>query len=59
MITDVVAALIWNGDRFLACQRSALKARGMLWEMFFVRLKQSQSVASIKLYLILPNLSVQ
>ena len=32
MITDVVAALIWEGDRFLACQRPANKARGLLWE---------------------------
>ena len=31
-ITDVVAALIWRGDRFLACQRPAHKARGLLWE---------------------------
>ena len=30
--TEVVAALIWNGDRFLACQRPARKARGLLWE---------------------------
>ena len=30
--TEVVAALIWNGDRFLACQRPAHKARGLLWE---------------------------
>ena len=29
---QVVAALIWNGDRFLACQRPAHKARGLLWE---------------------------
>ena len=29
---DVVAALIWNQDRFLACQRPAHKARGLLWE---------------------------
>ena len=29
---DVVAALIWDGDRFLACQRPAHKARGLLWE---------------------------
>ena len=29
---DVVAALIWGGDRFLACQRPAHKARGLLWE---------------------------
>ena len=31
-MTDVVAALIWKGDRFLACQRPAHKARGLLWE---------------------------
>ncbi len=29
---DVVAALIWDGNRFLACQRPAHKARGLLWE---------------------------
>ena len=29
---EVVAALIWDGDRFLACQRPAHKARGLLWE---------------------------
>lgn len=32
MITEVVAALIWRGNRFLACQRPANKARGLLWE---------------------------
>ena len=31
-MTDVVAALIWDGDRFLACQRPAHKKRGLLWE---------------------------
>ena len=31
-MTEVVAALIWNHDRFLACQRPAHKARGLLWE---------------------------
>lgn len=31
-MTDVVAALIWNHGRFLACQRPAYKARGLLWE---------------------------
>ena len=29
---EVVAALIRRGDRFLACQRPAHKARGLLWE---------------------------
>ena len=32
MVTEVVAALIWDGDRFLACQRPPHKARGLLWE---------------------------
>lgn len=31
-MTDVVAALIWDKDRFLACQRPANKARALLWE---------------------------
>jgi 8-oxo-dGTP diphosphatase len=31
-MTEVVAALIWDQDRFLACQRPAHKARGLLWE---------------------------
>ena len=31
-MTEVVAALIWDGDRFLACQRPANKARALLWE---------------------------
>lgn len=29
---EVVAALIWQGERFLACQRPPHKARGLLWE---------------------------
>ena len=31
-MTEVVAALIWEEDRFLACQRPAHKARALLWE---------------------------
>ena len=31
-MTEVVAALIWRGERFLACQRPPHKARGLLWE---------------------------
>lgn len=31
-MTEVVAALIWDENRFLACQRPAHKARGLLWE---------------------------
>ena len=31
-MTEVVAALIWDGPRFMICQRPAHKARGLLWE---------------------------
>ena len=31
-ITEVVAALIWQGDKFMICQRPAHKARALLWE---------------------------
>ena len=31
-MTEVVAALIWQGDKFMTCQRPAHKARGLLWE---------------------------
>lgn len=31
-MTDVVAALIWDKDHFMICQRPAHKARGLLWE---------------------------
>jgi len=29
---EVVAALIWQGGKFMICQRPAHKARGLLWE---------------------------
>lgn len=31
-MTEVVAALIWDRDKFLICQRPKHKARGLLWE---------------------------
>jgi 8-oxo-dGTP diphosphatase len=31
-VTEVVAALLWDGDRFLIGQRPPHKARGLLWE---------------------------
>ena len=31
-MTEVVAALIWDGDKFMICQRPATKARALLWE---------------------------
>ena len=43
MITEVVAALIWDGDRFLACQRPAHKARGLLWEFVGGKVEAGES----------------
>ena len=31
-MTEVVAALIWRGEKFMICQRPSHKARGLLWE---------------------------
>ena len=31
-MTEEVAALIWDKDKFLICQRPEHKARGLLWE---------------------------
>ena len=31
-MTEVVAALIWDKNRFMICQRPEHKARGLLWE---------------------------
>lgn len=31
-MVEVVAALIWDKNKFLICQRPAYKARGLLWE---------------------------
>lgn len=31
-MVEVVAALIWDNDRFMICQRPSHKARALLWE---------------------------
>ena len=31
-MVEVVAALIWDGDKFMICQRPANKVRALLWE---------------------------
>ena len=31
-MVEVVAALIWQGNKFMICQRPTHKARGLLWE---------------------------
>ena len=49
-MTEVVAALIWDENRFLACQRPAHKARGLLWEFVGgkVELGESKEQALIR-----------
>ena len=43
-MTDVVAALIWEGDRFRACQRPAHKARGLLGEFVGGKVEPGESL---------------
>lgn len=43
MVTEVVAALIWDGDRFMACQRPPHKARGLLWEFVGGKVEPGES----------------
>ena len=42
-IIDVVAALIWDGGRFMACQRPAHKARGLLWEFVGGKVEEGET----------------
>lgn len=42
-ITEVVAALIFDNDRFLICQRPANKARALLWEFVGGKVEQGET----------------
>ena len=42
-MTEVVAALIWQGERFMICQRPAHTARGMLWEFVGGKVEPGES----------------
>ena len=44
-ITEVVAALVWYGDKFMICQRPAHKARGLLWEFVGGKVEKGESKA--------------
>ena len=44
-ITEVVAALIWDGARFLICQRPAHKTRGLLWEFVGSKVEPGETKA--------------
>jgi 8-oxo-dGTP diphosphatase len=43
VITEVVAALIWDDDKFMICQRPAHKARGLLWEFVGGKVEAGES----------------
>lgn len=43
MMVEVVAALIWDGDAFMICQRPPHKARGMLWEFVGGKVEPGES----------------
>lgn len=40
---DVVAALIWDQDKFLICQRPAHKSQGLLWEFVGGKVEAGES----------------
>lgn len=44
-MVEVVAALIWQDDRFLICQRPAHKARGLLWEFVGGKVEPGETMA--------------
>ena len=49
-MVEVVAALIWENNKFMICQRPAHKARGLLWEFVGgkVELGESKEQALIR-----------
>ena len=49
-MTEVVAALIWDKEKFMICQRPTHKARGLLWEFVGgkVELGESKEQALIR-----------
>ena len=44
-IINVVAALVWDGDKFMICQRPAHKARALLWEFVGGKVEKGESKA--------------
>ena len=43
MITEVVAALIWDNNKFMICQRPTHKARALLWEFVGGKVEPSET----------------
>ena len=42
-MVEVVAALIWDKDKFLICQRPANKERALLWEFVGGKVEQGET----------------
>ena len=42
-MTQVVAALIWDKEKFMICQRPKHKTRGLLWEFVGGKVEQGES----------------
>jgi 8-oxo-dGTP diphosphatase len=42
-MTEVVAALIWQGNKIMICQRPAHKARGLLWEFVGGKVEEGET----------------
>lgn len=42
-MTEVAAALIWNGDKFMICQRPAHKSNALLWEFVGGKLEKGET----------------
>ena len=45
-MVEVVAALIWDQDQFMICQRPAHKARGLLWEFVGGKVEPGETKAA-------------
>lgn len=44
-MVDVVAALIWEGEKFMICQRPAHKSNALLWEFVGGKVEAGESHA--------------
>ena len=42
-MVEVVAGLVWRGDKFMICQRPKHKARGLLWEFVGGKVEKGES----------------
>ena len=42
-MVEVVAAFIWNNDKFMICQRPAHKARDLLWEFVGGKVEEGET----------------